>query len=91
MNFWRVRCSKCGKTFAPLTKFIGLECYQTKSNELEKLVIEAWRSQSFAFAASHDDGENFIFVNFHNYFLLIPCNNFVCGSKRHLILSLWGK
>ena len=47
--------------------------------------------QSFAFAASHDDGENFIFVNFHNYFLLIPCKNFVCGSKRHLILSLCGK
>ena len=27
MDFWRVRCSKCGKTFAPLAKFIGLECY----------------------------------------------------------------
>ena len=24
MDFWRVRCSKCGKTFAPLAKFIGL-------------------------------------------------------------------
>ena len=41
MDFWRVRCSKCGKTFAPLARFIGLERYQTKSNELEKLVIEA--------------------------------------------------
>ena len=30
MDFWRVRCSKCGKTFAPLAKFIGLECYQIK-------------------------------------------------------------
>ena len=28
MNFWRVRCSKCGKTFVPLAKFIDLECYQ---------------------------------------------------------------
>ena len=41
MDFWCVRCSKCGKTFAPLAKFIGLGHYQTKSNELEKLVIEA--------------------------------------------------
>ena len=41
MDFWRVRCSKCGKTFAPLAKFIGLKRYQTKTNELEKLVIEA--------------------------------------------------
>ena len=24
MVFWRVRCSKCGKTFATLAKFIGL-------------------------------------------------------------------
>ena len=39
MDFWRVRCSMCGKTFAPLAKFIGLERYQTKSNELEKLVM----------------------------------------------------
>ena len=39
MVFWRVRCSKCGKTFTPLAKFIGLERYQTKSNELEKLVV----------------------------------------------------
>ena len=30
MDFWRVRCSKCGKTFAPLAKFIGLGCYQIK-------------------------------------------------------------
>jgi hypothetical protein len=27
MVFWRVRCSKCGKTFAPLAKFIRLERY----------------------------------------------------------------
>jgi hypothetical protein len=33
--FWRVCCSKCGKTFAPLAKFIGLERYQTKSNGLK--------------------------------------------------------
>ena len=91
MNFWRVRCSKCGKTFAPLAKFIGLERYQTKSNELKKLVIEAWRSQSFPFPASHNDGKNFLFCNIYFLILLIPCSNFVCGSKRHLILSLWGK
>ena len=41
MNFLRVRYFECGKTFAPLAKFIGLERYQIKTNELEKLVIEA--------------------------------------------------
>ena len=41
MVFWRVRCSKCGKTFAPLAKFNGLEHYQTKTHELEKFAVEA--------------------------------------------------
>ena len=36
MVFWRVRCSKCGKTFATLAKFIGSGRYQTKTHELEK-------------------------------------------------------
>ena len=41
MVFWRVRCSKCGKTFATLAKFIGSGRYQTKTHELEKLIVEA--------------------------------------------------
>ena len=49
------------------------------------------RSQSFPFSANHNDGKNFLFCNIHFLILLIPCSNFVCGSKRHLILSLWGK
>lgn len=40
MKFIRVRCTKCGKTYSPLQKYIGFERYQTKSNEFEKLVIE---------------------------------------------------
>ena len=35
MNFWRIRCSKCGKTFGPLAKFIGLERCQTKVMSLK--------------------------------------------------------
>ena len=51
MVFWQVRCSKCGKTLAPLTKFIGLERYQTKSNELEKLVVEVASGTNYRFFA----------------------------------------
>lgn len=47
MPFTRVRCSKCGKTFAPLQRFIGLERYQTKTNELEKLIVEAASETSY--------------------------------------------
>ena len=41
MIFWRVNCSGCGKSFSPLQRFIRLDRYQTKTNELEKLVVEA--------------------------------------------------
>ena len=40
MTFWRVSCSGCGKSFSPLQHFIRLDRYQTKTNELEKLVAE---------------------------------------------------
>ena len=41
--------------------------------------------------ACHNNGKNFAFIDFHNYFLLIPCSNFICGSKRHLIFNLCGR
>jgi len=47
MDFFRVRCSSCGKTFAPLQRFIQLERYQSKSNELEKLIVEAASETSY--------------------------------------------
>ena len=65
MDFWRVRCSKCGKTFAPLAKFIGLERYQTKSNELEKLVIEAVSSNNYRRAVNELKRDGKLPVSFH--------------------------
>ena len=35
MTFWRVSCSGCGKSFSPLQRFIRLDRYQTKTNELQ--------------------------------------------------------
>ena len=37
----RKSCSASGTTFSPLQRFIHLGRYQTKTNELEKLVVEA--------------------------------------------------
>ena len=65
MDFWRVRCSKCGKTFAPLAKFIGLERYQTKSNELEKLVIEAISGTNYRRAVNDLERDGKLPVSFH--------------------------
>ena len=65
MDFWRVRCSTCGKTFAPLAKFIGLERYQTKSNELEKLVIEAVSGTNYRRAVKDWERDGKLPVSFH--------------------------
>ena len=65
MDFWRVRCSKCGKTFAPLAKFIGLERYQTQSNELEKLVIEAVSGTNYRRAVKDLERDGKLPVSFH--------------------------
>lgn len=37
----RVKCAGCGKTFALLLRFLGIDKHQSKTHELEKLVLEA--------------------------------------------------
>ena len=65
MIFWRVRCSKCGKHFAPLAKFIGLEHYQTKTLELEKLVVEATSGTNYRRAVKDFERDGKFPVPFH--------------------------
>lgn len=43
----RVRCIGCGKSFVPLTKFLGLRPRQNKSNELLQKVIEMAVDQTY--------------------------------------------
>ena len=41
MDFWRVRCSKCGKTFAPLAKFIVEGVLILRNSSLKpKMVVD---------------------------------------------------
>ena len=47
----RVKCRHCKKTFVPITLMYGLEKHQTKSNELEKLVLEQCAQESYRVAA----------------------------------------
>jgi hypothetical protein len=41
MNLWRVKCCGCGKKHTLLADFLQLGSYQTKTNELEQIVVEA--------------------------------------------------
>ena len=65
MGFWRVRCSKCGKTFAPLAKFIGLGRYQTKTHKIEKLVVEAASGTNYRRAVNDLERDGKLSVSFH--------------------------
>jgi len=65
MTFWRVKCSKCGKTFAPLQRFIHLGRDQTKTNELEKLVVEAASETNYRRAVKELARDGKLPVSFH--------------------------
>lgn len=49
----RLKCTNCGKTVIPLREFLGLEPYQSKTSELEKLVTEIVSEQSYRRSSNH--------------------------------------
>ncbi len=53
INWRRLRCSSCGKTIIPLREFLGIELYQSKTLELEKLVAEIVSEQSYRRSSEH--------------------------------------
>jgi hypothetical protein len=55
IRWWRLRCRKCGRTVTPLREFLGLEQFQSKSAEMEKMVAEVVSEQSYRRTSSHLD------------------------------------
>ena len=55
LRWRRLRCQNCGRTIIPLRKFLGLESYQSKTAELEKIVTEVVSEQSYRRSSSHLD------------------------------------
>jgi len=54
--FWRrLECQHCGRTTIPLRELLGLEPYQSKTSELEKMVAEVVSEQSYRRSSSHLD------------------------------------
>ena len=43
----KVKCSVCGRSFAPLLRHVNIRKYQTKSNEFEQLVVETVSETSY--------------------------------------------
>lgn len=51
----RLKCQKCGRKVIPLREFLGLEARQSKTAELEKVVMEVISEQSYRRTSRHLD------------------------------------
>jgi transposase-like protein len=49
----RYRCKACGKTRVPLRDLLGLDRHQSRSNELERIVVEVVTEQSYRRSSNH--------------------------------------
>jgi hypothetical protein len=49
----RLSCRACGKDFVPLGEFLHLERWQSKSGELERIVVEVMSEQSYRRGSAH--------------------------------------
>lgn len=58
----RLKCTSCGKETVPLKNYINLENYQTKSNELERVIVEAMSSNSYRRSVESIDSIGFVSV-----------------------------
>ncbi len=65
LMFFRVRCSVCGKTFSPLRRFLRMEPYQTKTNEPEKMIVEAVSATNHRRAVRELARDGILPVSFH--------------------------
>ena len=61
----RKSCSASGTTFSPLQRFIHLGRYQTKTNELEKLVVEAASETNYRRAVQELARDGKLPISFH--------------------------
>ena len=55
LTWRRLRCTHCGRSFLPLREFLGLDRYQSKSNELARVVTEVVSEQNYRRATRHLD------------------------------------
>ena len=60
LEWQRVNCRNCGKDIVLLKEFLGLTRYQSKSNELEQLTIDAVSKDSYRRAVESVDAIGFV-------------------------------
>jgi len=82
--YWfRVKCRKCGRTFTLLKEFLDLEKYQTKTHELERLVVNAVANDSYRRAVkgiSENGLVNLSHHTAHNWLIRTDCDEIELSS-----------
>lgn len=53
LRWRRLRCCHCGRSCLPLREFVGLESYQSKTAELERIVAEVVAEQNYRRLSRH--------------------------------------
>ena len=53
LRWRRLECRNCGKDFMPLRAFLGLERWQSKTTELERIIVEVMSEQSYRRGSAH--------------------------------------
>jgi hypothetical protein len=84
LPLWRMRCSSCGKSFAPLSRFVRLGRYQTKTGELEKLVVEAVSETSYRRASDALDRVGKVRIphrTMHGWVAMTGCDEIKLSGK----------
>lgn len=85
----RLRCTRCGKSVIPLRTFLGLERYQSKTSELEKLVTEVVSEQSYRRGSSHLESIGNIPVpksTAHRWVVQSDCDQTDVGTETFALL-----
>lgn len=84
INWRRLRCRCCGKTVIPLREFLGLEAYQSKTAELEKMVVEVVSEQSYRRSSGHLEDIGYIPVpksTSHRWVVQSDCDRIETGTN----------
>ena len=85
----RLKCTRCGKSIIPLREFLGLERYQSKTSELEKLVTEIVSEQSYRRSSRHLESIGHIPVpksTAHRWVVQSPCDQMEVGTETFGLL-----
>ncbi len=90
VNWTRMRCESCRKTLVPLRRYLGLDSYQKKTNELERIVTEVVSEQSYRRSSQHLNTIGSIPVphtTLHRWVMKSDCDELSMKKRVHTLVA----